>query len=134
MLYFLKKAKKNTWRYHYCTSMYQQSCWYDLQLWYKACQTEIDNFGSFFALLSLKNPKKLNFGKVKKNAGSLFYTRAPKIMIIWCTLPEIWSVSEIFFCQFGPFFVPLPLWWPEKSILKKWKKHLKIFSFYTCVP
>ena len=46
MLYFLKKIKKNTWRYHYFTSAYQKSWWYDLQfLRYRVWQTEIGNYG-----------------------------------------------------------------------------------------
>ena len=31
----------------------------------------------------------------------------PKIMIIWGMLPEIWSVTDIIFCHFGPFFALL---------------------------
>ena len=49
---FLKKIKKNPWRYHYFTPVYQKSWWYDLQfLTYRVWQTKIGNYGSFFALL-----------------------------------------------------------------------------------
>ena len=53
MLYFLKQTKKNTWRYHYFTYVYQKSWWYDdLQfLRRRVRQTEIGNYGSFFVLL-----------------------------------------------------------------------------------
>ena len=48
----LKKIKKKMWRYHYFTSAYQKSWWYDLQfLRYRVWQTKIGNFRSFFALL-----------------------------------------------------------------------------------
>ena len=53
-----KKIKKNTWRYHHFRSLHQKSWSYDLQfLGYRVWQTEIGNFGSFFALLphSTKN-------------------------------------------------------------------------------
>ena len=48
MLQFFEKIKKNTWRYHYFTSVYQKSWWYDLQfLRYRVWQTEIGIFRSF---------------------------------------------------------------------------------------
>ena len=51
--------------------------------------------------------------------------------IIWCMVPEIWSMTDIIFCHSGPFFALLPLYGPRKSkFSKKWKKHLKILSFY----
>ena len=50
--YFLKKIKKNTWRYQYFRPVYQTSWWYDLQfLRYRMWQTKIGNFGSFSTLL-----------------------------------------------------------------------------------
>ena len=67
--YILKKIKikKNTWRYYF-TPVYQESQWYHLQfLRYRAWQSEIGNFRSFFAVLPPKNQKNLNFEKVKKN-------------------------------------------------------------------
>ena len=48
-------------------------------------------------------------------------------------VPEIWSATDIIFCHTGPFFalLPPPPVGPRKSKLsKKWKKHLKILSFY----
>ena len=38
---------------------------------------------------------------------SSFYTCVPRIRIIWCMLPEIWSVTDIIFCHFGPIFALL---------------------------
>ena len=121
---------------------------------------------------------------------SSFHTGVPKITIIWCMLPEMWSVTEIFailgHCL--PFYQPnnmknqnfektkkiprdiilhvcatnsnhmihgswdmvrsrqnilsigtilypfTPLTTQKTKILKKWKKHLEISSFYSCVP
>ena len=43
--------------------------------------------------------------------------------IIWCMVPEIWSVTDRIFCHFGPFFALLPPYQPEKSkFWKNWKK------------
>ena len=92
-----------------------KSQWYDLLfLRYRAKQTVIRNFTSFFALYPPKNLKNQNFEKWKNLLEiSSFYTCAPKIRIIWCTVPEIWSETDKHFCNFGPFFA---------KILKKMKK------------
>ena len=72
---FFKKIKKNTRIYHYFTSMYQKSEWYDLQfLRWRAWHTEIGNFRSFFTLLPKKNPKNQNFEKIKNFAGDIIIT------------------------------------------------------------
>ena len=126
--------------------MYQKSWWYDLQfVRYSVSQTEIVNYGSFFALLppsplslsSLpKTPKIQCFEKMKKVAGDTsFYTCIPKTKIIWGTVPEIWNKTDRIFCHFWPFstLLPYPLTTWKIKILKKWKEHLEM-SFYTCVP
>ena len=43
---------------------------------------------------------------------SSFYICVPKIMIIWCILPEIWSITDIIFYHFRSIFVASP---PENS-------------------
>ena len=50
---------------------------------------------------------------------------------VWFLRYKAWQAE--FFCHFGLFFALLPLtdW---KISLKKWKKHLEISSFYTCIP
>ena len=40
---------------------------------------------------------------------SSFYICVPKIMIRWCTVPEIWCVTDVIIFHFGPFFALLPL-------------------------
>ena len=51
MLYFFKKIKKNTSKYHYLTPVYPKSS-YDLHfLRYRVREIRIGNYGSFFALL-----------------------------------------------------------------------------------
>ena len=56
-------------RYHYFIPVYQQSSWYDLQfLRYRVQQTEIGNYGSFFALLPpLLKTQKIRILKKWKN-------------------------------------------------------------------
>ena len=50
--------------------------------------------------------------------------------IIWCIVPEIWSMTHNFL-SFWTVFCPFtPLWTQKIKILKKWKKYLKILSFY----
>ena len=52
-------------------------------------------------------------------------------MTIICLVPEIWSATDRIFGHSGPFFALLPPCGPRKSkFSKKWKKQLKILSFY----
>ena len=94
-VFLKKKIKKNTWRYDYFKAVYQNSQWYDLQfLRYRAWQTEIGNFRSFFALLPHKNPNEI----------SSFYTCVTKITIIYGS----WDTKQDrIFCHLGPFFALL---------------------------
>ena len=102
-LHFVKKSP-----------VYQKS-WYDLKfLRYRVWQTEIGNYGSFFAqkIRILKKWKKhLEMSSV--------YTCVPKITIVWCMLPELWSATDIFFCHFGLF---TPFTWLLTLPKKNWKK------------
>ena len=94
-------------------------------------QSETDkifcHFGPFFTILSPNNMENQNFEKIKKYLEmSSFYKWVPKITIIWCMLPEIWSVTDIILCHFGPFFAFLPNYWPQKlkfgkNIKKSWR-------------
>ena len=104
-----KKIKKNTWRYHYFTPVYQTSWWYDLQfLRYRVWETEIGNYGSFFAFLSHpENLKSQNFEKMKKIAGDIIILHiCTKTTIIWGMVP-------------GADLQCTKRWWPifVKSIL-----------------
>ena len=66
---------------------------------------------------------------------SPFYLRAPKIMIRWCTVPDIWCVTDVTIFHFGPIFALLTPSQPQKAKLwKKWKNQLEISSFYISVP
>ena len=53
-----------------------------------------------------QQPKKPKFWKNEKNflEISSFYICIPKIMIRWCTVPEIWCMTDVIIFHFGPFF------------------------------
>ena len=57
----------------------------------------IFHFGLFFALLPSQRPKKIKILKNgKKHLEMLsFYTCEPKIIITWCTGPEIWCATDV---------------------------------------
>ena len=102
-----------------------------------------NHFGPFFALLppppsSLppNNPKSWNFENNEKKT----HFETPKIMIIYYLVPEIRRVTNVIcIFIFGLFFAVLTTPAPSPTnlklkILKKWRNHLKISSFYTCAP
>ena len=61
---FLKKIKKNIWKYHYFAPVHPKSWWYDLQfLRYRMWRTEIGNFGLFFSRLSSLKTQKIRISK-----------------------------------------------------------------------
>ena len=70
------------------------------------------------------NPKNQNFAKIKKLSGDIIILHVCTIMaVIWCMVPEIWSMTNRIFCHFGLFFALLPPWQPKKSNF--WKNEKK---------
>ena len=135
MLYLFKQIKKNTWRYHYFTPEYQKS-WYDLQfLKYSVWQTEIGNYGSFFALLTQYWPRKSKFGKNVKIAWIYYpFTHDDHMMYGFWDMRRDGHNFWTEFCHFGPFFVLWPSKQPKKSkikILKKTPRDIIILHFCT---
>ena len=62
------------------------------------------HFGPFFGFYPSNNPENQNLKKWTNHLEmSSFYTCVTKIIIIWCMLPEIWSVTDIFFVILGHF-------------------------------
>ena len=85
--------------------------------------------GHFLPFYSRKNE---NFKKWKKHQEiSSFYTTVLKIMIICCTVLEIWHMTDVVITfHFRPIFCSFtPLTAQKFKILKKWKKSLVISSF-----
>ena len=52
----------------------------------------------------------------------MFYTYVRYVTVIWCIVPEIWSVMDRIFCCFRPFFVLLPLQHSRNQNFEKMKK------------
>ena len=73
------------------------------------------------------NPKNQNFEKMKKTPRDIIiYIYAPKIIIWWCTVPEIWCVTDVIvISHFGLFFALLQ---PKKS--KFWKNEKKAWRYH----
>ena len=103
-----KKWKRNTWRYHHFTEVYQKSWLYPIMFrrscmmpWRMTDVIIIFPFGLFFALLPPPNSR--------KNEISSFYTSVSKIVFISYTVPEIWHVMDVIVVfHFGQFFALLP--------------------------
>ena len=84
--------------------------------------------GHFLPFYPPKNSKNQNFEKWKNLLEISFYTCVPKITIIWCMVPEIWSATDKTFCHYGPFFALLPPYGPRKS--KFWKNEKNTWRYY----
>ena len=86
-------------------------------------------FGTFTTLTAQKIKILKKWKKTLKILS--FYIRVPKSMIRWCTVPEIWGVTDVINFHFGPFFAPNG---PKNQNFEKMKKTLEISSFYICAP
>ena len=83
--------------------------------------------------------KKLNFEKMKKIAGDIIIlykcTKSHNHMSSGSWDTEWNTEFLVIFGHFWPFYPPSsPMTTWKIKILKNWKKHLEISSFYTCVP
>ena len=91
----IKKMKKNAWRYSF-TQVYQK-LWYALLLWDMA-HDRCNCCFSFWAIFCPFTPNcpKHQFSKTMKKKSleiSSLYKCVPKIIIRWCTVPEIWCAT-----------------------------------------
>ena len=65
--------------------------------------------GYFLPFYLPNRPKNQNFKEWKKALEiSSFYNSVPKIMIICCTVPEIWHMMDVIIFHFGSLFALLP--------------------------
>ena len=121
MLYFFKKIKENTCRYHYQNLD---------DMIYSSWDTEWNMLklvilGHFLPFYPQKTPKNPNFEKWNTLLEiSSLYKCVQKVTIIWCMVPEMWSATDKIFCHFGPFFalLPLPPDKPKNQNFEKLKK------------
>ena len=134
----LWKNEKSTWRKYHLTNVYHK--WQSYDVWllrYGVQRTEffviLDHFLPFYYL---NNPKNQNFEKMKKAPGDI-------ITLHMCAINNnhmmygSWDIERdgqislslwTIFCPFAPLITQ------KIKILKKWKNHLEILSFYTSAP
>ena len=90
--------------------------------------------GNFFPFTPLTTHKIKMLKKWRKHLEkSSFYTCVPKIKVMWCMLPEIWSVTGTTFYQFKPLFCPFTLTILKIKIWKKKKKNTWGYYLFTKV-
>ena len=72
-----------------------------------------------------KSPKNQNFEKMIKIDGNIIILHmCSKIIIIWCTVPDIQSKIDRIVCHFSPFFTFNSLMILKINFLEKWKNML----------
>ena len=126
--------------FYTCVSQMTITCMLWLQnVWFLryAAQHRIFFFLVHFLTFSpTKTIKNQNFEKMKKKTWryhhfTLVYHKSQSYDV--CFLRHrVWEAE--FFVIFDNFLLFYPLITQKIKILKKWKKHLKILSFYTCLP
>ena len=122
-----EKMKKNCWRYHHFTHVYQKPQSYEVQfLRYGVRQFFLVIFGHFLPLFSPlpNNPENQNFEKMKKASGDV-------IILNLCNKKHdhmMYAYSDMershrhIFLSFEAIIGLLPHYWPPKS---KFGKNLK---------
>ena len=125
----MKTSKK--WKKHPEISPFNTSapkimaiCFPVPEIWHVRCN--YFHYGLFFALLpppppptttmpnSLKNETSKTMQKLVEISS--FYTCVPKIIIRWCTVPEIWCTTDR----------QMDRWTDGKSDILRWLHHLKM--------
>ena len=80
------------------------------------------------------NPENQNF-KIEKNTWRYHSTHLHQMTIIWYIVPEIWSMTDRFFCHSGLFFALFPqgAMDPENQNFEKIKKtHEDNITLHIC--
>ena len=91
----LKKKSGDIIILHKCTKNHDHICYAVPWIWHVTDIIVIFHFGLFFALLTPKQPKKSKFKQNEKSSWRYnHFTYVPKIMIRWCTVPEIWCTTD----------------------------------------
>ena len=104
------------------------------KIWHVA-DVIIFHFGPFFPFYSPNNLKSHNFEKMKNTHGDIIILHKHTINDnhndVWFMRYWVWQ-TEFFVILYHclPFYPPNN---PKIKILKNWKRHLEILSFYTSV-
>ena len=136
MLHFLKNIKKNTCRYHYQNLEDMIYISWDIQ----QNILKLVILGHFLPFYSIKTPKI----KILKNEKICWRYEHFTHVYQKSQSHSVWFLrygvrQTEFFCHYEPFFALFPTMDPENQNFEKMKKktkkkHLKILSFYICLP
>ena len=126
------KIEKNTWRYCHFTHLHHKLQSFDVR--FTKIWSATDHSGLFFAFSHPYAPRKSKFRKNEKSTWRYYhFTNINDSHMrhgssgMQCNRQNFFVILDCFM----PFY-PLPTW--KVQILKQWKKHLEILSFYTCLP
>ena len=105
----MKKMPGNIIILQMCTKHYDQIMYIS---WYMACDRRncyYFSFGAIFCPFTPLTAQKVKILKKWRKSPEIssFYIHVPKIMIRWCTVPEIWCVTDVIIFHFEPFFALL---------------------------
>ena len=110
--------------------------WKSYDIWFVKCKVRQTKF---FVILGHSFPFsplttwKIKILTLKKYLERLsFYTFAPQMAVIWCTVPEKCSATDIISCHSGPFFSLLPRMDPENQNFKNEKTSEDIIILQMC--
>ena len=105
--------EKNTWRYYHFTHLHHK--WQSYDIWFQRYGVQLtelfvilEHFLPFYLAM---DPENQILEKWKKHLTIIsFYKCVPSRTVIWCTVPELWTVvhKTEFFCHFGLFFALYP--------------------------
>ena len=129
------KSGKNIRRYHFTKIN-------DIYMMYGSSDMECTGqnvllFWTIFCPFDSLTTEKIKILKKWKKSLEISssYISVQKLMIRWCTVPEIWCITDVIvISHFGLFFVVLtPLTARKIKILKKWKKKAWRYHYFTYV-
>ena len=110
---------------HMCTPYYDQMMYGSWDMVRDRCNCYFSFWAIFCPFTPLTAQKIKILKKWKKHLEiSSFYICVPKIMIRWCTVLEIWCVTDLIIFHFEPF---LPFYTPKNSPKNQNFEKLKIF-------
>ena len=147
MLHFFKKVKKNTWRSHYFTPVYLVHD-NDVMMWSTVPEIwSVRDWHLYKVIFGLSPPSPLPPTHLKTAAIKIlkkwkvflkissFYTCALKFKIMWCTVLEIRSETDMILFILGHFLPFNPTNNPQnQNFEKNEKKRQEILTFYKFLP
>ena len=133
------KIEKNTWRYYHFTHLHHK--WQSYDAWFLRYVTQ-QNFLSFWTVFCPFTPPWTQKSKFWKNEEK---KKTPEDIIVLQNVYHKWQPYDVWFLRYGmqktgflvilDCFLPFyPSNNPKNQNFEKWKKHLEILPFYTCVP